>query len=553
MKNIVLCGFMGTGKTEVGRTLARLLGRPFVDLDDHVTAAAGMPVDAIFAAEGEPGFRRREQAAVAALAPAAGLVLATGGGTLLDPANRRLLAQGGHLVLLQAAPDVLAVRLAGDATRPLLAGAPHLATRIADLLAGRAAAYGGLDHAVDTGPLDQTQAAIAVARAVGVPISERAIPVVGAAGHAPLAARGLDETRVVCGRGAVLRLGDELHARGVRGRVVLCLAPPVARHHGEVLQAALAAAGHDTAVLVMPDGDDQKTFARVADLVDELAALGCDREACVVAAGGGVVGDLAGFAAAIYMRGVALAMVPTTLLAMVDAHLGGKTGVNTAGAKNLAGAFHPPLLVVADPVLLATLPDRELACGLAEVVKTALIGDADLFATLEAALIKRPVGAGTVAPRRDAGLLDRCVAGSAAVKAGVVARDPWELGERRVLNLGHTLGHALEAQRALGLAHGEAVAIGLSAACRIAADRGLIEPEVLERTRRLLRACGLPTGAPPVADAPLRACLLLDKKRRGEVLRFVLPLAIGRVAVVEDVTVDEALGALDRERTCASS
>jgi 3-dehydroquinate synthase len=547
--NLVLCGFMGTGKTAVGRELARLLGRPFVDLDEVIEEAAGGPVADIFGREGEEGFRRRERAAVAGLPPDAGLIVATGGGVLLDPDNRRALAAGGQLVLLTATPEALAARLQGDATRPLLQGAADPTTRIAELLAARADAYGGLDLMLDTTDLTPLQVAVEVVRALGPVAAATQIAVAGAAGHAPLAARGLTSTRVVTGRGVIAGLGDELRARGVNGHVVLAMAPAVARHHGPVLAAAMAAAEHPVSVLEVPDGDQHKTFEHAVSLIDTLAGLGCDRDACVVAAGGGTVGDLMGLVAALYMRGIALAMVPTTLLAMVDAHLGGKTGVNTPRAKNLAGAFHPPLLVLADPVLLETLPAAELANGLAEVVKTAIIGDAALFAELEAAMDR---GDGQ-ALALDAALLERCVTACAAVKSGVVTRDPWELGERRVLNLGHTLGHALEAQRELGLSHGQAVSIGLVAACRLAHQRGLLPGELLDRTRRLLRGCGLPVRPPDVADAALRARLKLDKKRRGATLRFVLPRALGQVVVVDDVTDDEALRALDQERSCASS
>ncbi|MEZ4387299.1 MAG: 3-dehydroquinate synthase [Candidatus Krumholzibacteriia bacterium] len=549
MTNVVLCGFMGTGKTVVGRLLARLLGREFYDLDAVIEEHAGRSVAEIFAAAGEAGFRSLEREAVLALAPAAGRVLATGGGVLLDPANRQALAAGGRLVLLTASPAVLAARLAGDRARPLLAGASDPAARIAELLTARTPIYAGLDVAIDTSGLLPIEAAVAVARAVGIATTVSEIEVAGAAGHAPLAARNLTATRVVTGRGAALTLGDVLRDRGVDGHVVLAMPPVVARHHGEALAAAIAAADLSLTTLEVPDGDRQKSFDHAVQLVDRLAELGCDRSACIVAAGGGVTGDLMGFVASLYMRGIALVNVPTTLLAMVDAHLGGKTGVNTPRAKNLAGAFHPPLAVVADPVLLNTLPGRELACGLAEVVKTALIGDAELFEILEAALLD-PAGPHA---RRDPVLLDRCVAGCVAVKGGVVTRDPWELGERRVLNLGHTLGHALEAQRELELSHGEAVSLGLVAACRLAVDRGLAGGDLRDRTRRLLAACGLPVTPPPVADDLLRARLRLDKKRQGPDLRFVLPTGLGRAIVVDDVTEDEALRALNEERACASS
>ena len=546
-RNVVLTGFMGTGKTAVGEILAHLLGRPFVDLDQVIVEAAGLTVPEIFAREGEDGFRRREREAAARVAARHGLVIATGGGTLLDPANRAALVAGGDLVLLATDPAELATRLGDTAERPLLVGHDDRPARIASLLAARATAYAGCDHELDTTALTPMEAATILAARVATPALTLDIPVPGAAGLPVLAARGLDGSRVVVGRGLACRLGAELRERGVTGPVVLAMPAVVRDHYLPRLAASLAAVDLTWHELAIRDGDREKNFTQVEELVDSLADLGADRGTCVVAIGGGVTGDLAGFAAAVYMRGAGLAMVPTTLLAQVDAHLGGKTGVNGRRAKNLAGAFHPPLLVVADPCLLATLPDRELAAGLAEVVKTAIIGDAALFERLETALV------GGVDLRRDPALLEACVRACAVVKGGVVTRDPWELGERRLLNLGHTLGHALEAQSAYGLSHGEAVSIGLVAALQVAVARGAAAGELLDRTRRLLRACGLPTTPPEFNPDDLQDRLRRDKKRRDGRLFFVLPRALGDVVVVDDVDHDEALAALTREQSCASS
>lgn len=548
--NIVLCGFMGTGKSAVGRELAAVLGREFIDFDAVVAARYGGTVAEIFAHEGEAGFRRREREVVAEMAPARGAVLATGGGVLLDPQNRHHLIAGGELVLLTASPRVLASRLAHDRERPLLARAKDLLAHISSLLAERAPIYEPIKRQYDTSHVDPTTAAIDIARMFVREHTVTRIGVVGAEGHAPLAARDRSVTRVVTGRGACVDLGAELRGCGITGEVVLAMPPVVREHYAARLTAAIAAADLPVSVLEVPDGDEQKSFAAAVELVDELAGRGCDRTSCVVAAGGGVTGDLAGFVAAIYMRGVALAMVPTTLLAMVDAHLGGKTAVNTPRAKNLAGAFHPPLLVLSDPVVLDTLPDRELANGYAEVIKTALIGDPELFATLEHQLAD-PAGAGDRC--RDPQLLAQCVAACTRVKAGVVTRDPWELGERRVLNLGHTVGHALEAQRDLGLSHGEAVALGLLVALRLSVRRRLVSEELLDRTRHLLAACGLPTRIPAHDPERVRDRLRLDKKRAGDRLRFVVCHEVGEVTVVDDVTDREALAALAEEQRCASS
>ncbi len=422
--------------------------------------------------------------------------------------------------------------------------------RIQELLDERADTYAGSLLTLDTTGRSSESVAAELAARLPQDFAVTEIPVVGAAGHPALAARDLHTSRIVTGRGAVCRLGAQLVDRGITGPVVMVMPAVIQDLYQPRLVASLEAAGLSWQTLVIDDDDQHKSFDQAAALVDRLAALGADRQTCLVAVGGGVTGDLAGFAASIYMRGIALAMVPTTLLAMVDASIGGKTAVNTAEAKNLAGAFHPPILVTADPCLLASLPERELAGGLAEVVKTAIIGDPELFAMLETALATPCTD--DVGPRWNPQLLEECVTSCAAIKGGVVGRDPWELGERRLLNLGHTVGHALEAQRDLGLSHGEAVSLGLMVALRLSVRMNLAEPAFLDRTRDLLRNCGLPTTPPECDLLAVRARLRLDKKRRDDRLQFVLPIVPGNL-LIESVTDDEALAALAEEQACASS
>lgn len=549
-RNIVLTGFMGTGKTAIGRHLATLLGRPFLDLDAVIVQQTGQSIPEIFATDGEAHFRQLECDVAATLSTLPGLVLATGGGTLLDPRNRQALTSTGDLVTLTCSADELAGRLSTTGDRPLLSGVPDLVGRIEELLTERAATYAGILLTLDTSGRSPESVATELAAMLTLPMAIAEIPVPGAIGHPVLAARGVHTSRVVAGRGAACQLGTQLVDRGIDGQVVMVMPAVVQELYEPRLVASLEAAGLPWQTLVIDDDDQQKTFAQAATLVDRLAALGADRQTCLVAVGGGVTGDLAGFAASIYMRGIALVMVPTTLLAQVDASIGGKTAVNTEDAKNLAGAFHPPLLVTADPCLLASLPDRELAGGLAEVVKTALIGDPELFVRLEYALTAGDEE--DVDPRRDLSLLEDCVTACAAVKGGVVGRDPWELDERRLLNLGHTVGHALEAQRDLGLSHGEAVSLGLMVALRLSVIKNLADPALMDRTRSLLKNCGLPTTPPEFDLAAVRARLRLDKKRRDGCLQFVLPIAPGNL-IIEPVTDDEALAALAEEQACASS
>jgi 3-dehydroquinate synthase len=281
--------------------------------------------------------------------------------------------------------------------------------------------------------------------------------------------------------------------------------------------------------LVLPAGEAHKNLAAVARLLDALAQLGATRDACVLALGGGVVGDIAGFAAACWMRGIDFVQVPTTLLAMVDSAVGGKTGVDQPAGKNLIGAFHHPRAVIVDLDTLATLPDRELRAGLAEVIKTACIGDAGFFAWLEAHM--------DALLARDADALGHAIATCCRFKAGVVARDEREAGERALLNFGHTFGHALEVEAGYGaLLHGEAVAVGMMLAARLSARLGMADDADAARLRALLQRCGLPIEPPPglAADA-LLARMRLDKKNRAGSLRLILWRGIGRAESAEDI------------------
>jgi len=291
------------------------------------------------------------------------------------------------------------------------------------------------------------------------------------------------------------------------------------------------------ATFVLPAGESSKTMAQFGAAIESLAALGASRDACVLALGGGVVGDLAGFAAACWMRGVDCVQLPTTLLAMVDSSVGGKTAVDIPQGKNLVGAFHPPRAVIADTATLRTLPDRELRAGLAEVIKYGAIRDPLFFEWLHAERAALLAG--------DDAALAQAIARSCEHKAEIVARDPYEKGERALLNLGHTFGHAIETEQGYGspdndnLNHGEAVAIGMVLAARLSARLGLAGDADTERLAALLRDYGLPTALPAglSADA-LLARMRLDKKNLAGRLRLVLWRGVGRAEVVPDV--DEA-------------
>ena len=328
----------------------------------------------------------------------------------------------------------------------------------------------------------------------------------------------------------------------IRGRHVLILTDEnVAPHYLERVQARLA--GRTCATRILPPGESQKTLARFGEALGDLAAMKASRDATVIALGGGVIGDLSGFVAACWMRGIAFVQLPTTLLAMVDSSVGGKTAVDLPQGKNLVGAFHQPVAVIADTDTLATLPDRELSAGLAEVVKYGALGDAGFFAWLEAhaeALLAR-----------DAAALGEAIERSCRHKAAIVARDETEQGERALLNLGHTFGHAIEAEQGYAgdgrdaLVHGEAVAVGMVLAARLSTTLGLAPAADTARLERLLHAFDLPTRIPAGLDPEaLLARMRLDKKNLAGRLRLVLWRGIGQAEIVPDADESRVLDLL---------
>ncbi|MCX5968706.1 MAG: 3-dehydroquinate synthase [Cyanobacteria bacterium] len=346
---------------------------------------------------------------------------------------------------------------------------------------------------------------------------------------------------IVIGEGSLARLGGQIRAQGFKAgtKVLVVTNPVVQEHYGAAVLASLVAAGLEASTLVIEAGEDQKNPATVALIHDAALARQLERGSLIVALGGGVVGDMAGFAAATWLRGVAVVQVPTTLLAMVDAAIGGKTGVNHPGGKNLIGAFHQPRLVLIDPTVLTTLPEREFRAGMAEVIKYGVIGDPELFAELELAAQRDPQAGLASLNAVGPDLLERLLERSAAAKATVVAADEHEAGLRAILNYGHTLGHVVETLSGYGTwLHGEAVAIGMVAAGELSLALGLWSEQDQARQKRLIQAAGLPIRFPPLDREALVQCLQGDKKVKEGKIRFVLPSAIGVVAIHDDVRLE---------------
>lgn len=347
--------------------------------------------------------------------------------------------------------------------------------------------------------------------------------------------------------GALRRIAEILSAWRTNtsaGTALIVTDTNLAGTRGETAQSALRHAGWNVGLQTIPAGEPSKSLPVLESIYDALVDLRADRKAIVIALGGGVVGDVAGFAAATYNRGLPFVQVPTSLLAMVDSSVGGKVGINHPKGKNLIGAFHQPLGVLIDPDVLATLPDREYRGGLAEVVKYGVILDADFFTFLEANA--------QAINRRDPAALSHVIARSCRLKADVVEQDEYETsGLRAILNYGHTFGHAFEALAGYGaLTHGEAVAIGMVYASRLAERRALIDPDTTARQVALLTAFGLPTTLPPDLTFPhdqVLSRMRLDKKSTAGRLRFILPTCLGQVRLFDDVPEPDVTAVLSSE------
>jgi shikimate kinase/3-dehydroquinate synthase len=495
---LFLIGFMAAGKTSVGRAIAAASGRPFVDLDDRI-AAFGEPVASLVARD-EAEFRRRESAALAALLADDEVVVATGGGAAAFGDNLARMRRAGLVVALGVDVDEAQRRATDGPPRPLLADAARLA-------ATRAPVYRRAHAVVDT--MGRTIAEVAAAVS-GVERVWRRLPL--AHRHATLVALG-DRTYPVS-------VTDTLDRELVRDhgatRVVVITDHNVARH----------AADLGDLVAIEP-GEASKSFAEYARLCEELVARGLDRSSAIIAVGGGVVGDLAGFVAATLYRGVPVIHVPTTIVAMTDSAIGGKTAIDLPAGKNLVGAFWQPRLVTCGLDTLVTLPARERRAGFGELWKYALLDGAELWQAVEACAPWAAGPEGTVPPPELRPVIDRAI----AFKAAIVGRDERErTGHRALLNLGHTVGHAIES--ASGMLHGEAVALGLLAAARVSATV-CNTPSLESELGRVLALTGLPTDLDRWLTDDVLARVQVDKKRIGAKVKYIVAAGVGSCEPVE--------------------
>jgi 3-dehydroquinate synthase len=502
--NIYLYGPCGSGKSTIGRMLAQKLERKFIDLDSEIESGSGSSIEALFADRKEEGFRRVEQETFfQVLKDNPSAVIALGGGTLLDAGNRRAAEESGVILCLTADTQCLLDRLQHDSrVRPLLKQNPQ--QYLSGLLNQRAEHYASFATALDTTGLTTAEIVWQVQIRLGK-------------FHITSMAPGYDVDILP---GSLESLGDALQAHALGGPIALVSDENVHALYADKVTASLEQSGYPVRSICIPAGEKNKNLDTISYLWAEFIRAEIDRSSTVVALGGGVSGDLTGFAAATFLRGVPWVNVPTTLLAMVDASTGGKTGFDLPQGKNLVGAFYAPRLVLTDPLVLNTLPAREIRGGLAEAMKHGVIADPALFALCAAGWPE--TGADVTA----------LVSRSIAVKVAVIEQDPFEHGLRQSLNLGHTVGHGVELASGFNLSHGECVAIGMVAEARLAEKLGIAETGLSEKISAALLNVGLPVAAPKeISRESILAAMRLDKKRRQGEIHFALPEKIGSVRV----------------------
>jgi shikimate kinase / 3-dehydroquinate synthase len=505
MSHIFLYGPSGAGKSTIGSILARNLNVPFVDSDRVIESKAGISIPEIMEKQGEERLRDFETTILKQIIHEKESVVALGGGALLRDENRAWIEKKGSVIMLSAELPTLHERLQHDSNqRPLLAG--DLESKLASYLEERAGHYASFPLKVHVDGRTPEQ----IAHQIQVML-----------GRYHLSAMGEYDVIV-----------DEVSslAEFPMQNPVVVTDRNVAKLHGESILTALGHAGFAPKIITIPVGEAYKNLTTIQKLWNGFLKHGLDRRSTVIALGGGVIGDMAGFAAATYMRGIDWVCVPTTLLSMVDASLGGKTGFDLPQGKNLIGAFHPPKRVLADPQLLKTLPEAEFISGMAEVVKHGIIADPELFALC---------AQGMNCIKAD---LEQVVKRAMAVKIKIIEDDPYEKGFRAALNLGHTVGHAVELVSRFELRHGEAIAIGMAAEAKLAERIGVARNGLGEEIAAVLAGLGLPVSIPNAFPREeILAAMRVDKKKDAARIRFALPAEIGKVELVDVMELEAVL------------
>ncbi|MCJ7654314.1 MAG: 3-dehydroquinate synthase [Dehalococcoidia bacterium] len=541
--NIAITGFSAAGKSVVAQKVAERLNWTFIDTDDEIVELSGKSIPEIFKHDGEDRFRQLERKVLRQACQKENAVIATGGGAIIDPGNQRLLLETSVVVCLEASPETIYQRLLHDTlysanpvVRPLLAGDNPLEC-IRQLKSKRQPYYAIADWTVHTDNLtiDQvSREAIKGWQYVNKHHSSKK------PAEADLACTVETETAsypVFVGWGILDKLGEKMKQAGLSGTANIISDETVFSIYGARVKKTLEKAGFKVNCYAVPPGEASKTIAQAVKIYDFLIEHRIERSDFIVALGGGMVGDLAGFVAATFLRGLPWLQVPTSLIAMTDASIGGKVAVDHPRGKNLIGAFYQPRLVLADVKALTTLSQRELTSGWAEVIKHGLILDADFLQLLEnnaKDLIKLKPD-----------ITSKVIARSAAIKCQVVSEDERETGKRTILNYGHTIAHGLEtASKYERFLHGEAVAIGMMGAARLSHRLKLLSQDALERQKALLQKFGLPIDCSGVPLTNVLAAMELDKKVRGKAIRWVLLEDIGRAVIRSDVPEKDVLSVL---------
>jgi len=544
--NLIITGFSGTGKSLVAKEVARGLNWDFIDTDDEIVRQTGKPIAEIFRQDGEARFRELERETIRKACQQRQTVIAIGGGAIVDPQNYELLTKTGLIVCLEAKPETIYERLFREAAcspetevRPLLADDNPL-ERIKQLKASRQPYYANVDWTVHTDNLDISQVAEEVIRGLRK-LAEFASPSARSSIDKDIACLVETATQsypVFVGYGLLDKLGEKMKKAALSGTATIISDENVFSLYGSKVEGILKGAGFAVNSFVVPPSEETKSMDYAIKIYDFLVKHRAERDDIIIALGGGMVGDLAGFVAATFLRGMFWIQVPTSLVAMVDASIGGKVGVNHPEGKNLIGAFYQPNLVLADCETLTTLPQRELTSGWAEVIKHGLILDEGFVQFLESNVSRLT--------KLEPDLLTRAIARSAAIKAQVVSQDEKEKeGKRTILNYGHTIAHGLEAATQYKrFLHGEAVAIGMMGAAKLSQRLGLLPSAAVERQQALLQKFGLPTVFSGLGLTEITRAMELDKKTKEKAIRWVLLQDIGKVVIRSDVPQQDVLAVL---------
>jgi 3-dehydroquinate synthase len=517
-RNIILTGFMGTGKTTVGKLLAKKLNRDFIDTDHLIETRQGITIPDIFANLGESAFRQMEADLAQELGEREGLIISTGGRFMLDPANVAALSNKGRVFCLVATPQEILSRLENDKDnrRPLL-DVPNPSEQIVELLQERKKGY-------------QRFLKLATDNKQPTDVTENLLEFIQKSPKQFAIDNPVQPYEFIVGNG-ILPFTRQL--AGTDGMLVVITDTVVRNLYAQ-------SCGSVDHVITIPDETPQKTLATIQSIYDQLLDIGFDRFGTIIALGGSVVGDIAGFVAATFMRGVNLVQCPTSLLAMADTSIGGKNSIDLPQGKNLIGSFKQPTIVIADVATLSTLPPDELLSGMAEVIKHGLLADTDLLQKIECG--DWPI---KTDPLNDSSEIQTLVAKAIQVKISFVQKDPFDQGVRSYLNLGHTFAHAIEKVSKHTTKHGEAVAMGLVAAADLSVRLGYCTPQLKDRITSVLTKVGLPSQIPKVLQPELILdAMNQDKKRTAQSIRLVLPVKVGEVFIANNVSTTDILKTL---------